>query len=119
MGARPGPTSGTPAPGRAGGVCCGLGRAGPGDDEVDEDEEESGRVLGGQGKPLNLREMPRYEPPAIAARDVIAPTIPDLRLLGILIAASLAVAFTIFPTLRRPSGLIRGATGSVRRGLLT
>jgi ABC-2 type transport system permease protein len=64
-------------------------------DEVDE-EEESGMVLGGQGKPLDLREMPRYEPPAIVAREVIAPTIPDLGLLGILIAASFAVAFTAF-----------------------
>lgn len=61
----------------------------------DQDEEEQDAVSD-QGKPIDLREMPRYQPPAIAAADVIAPAIPDLGLLGILVAACFAVSFTAF-----------------------
>jgi ABC-type transport system involved in multi-copper enzyme maturation permease subunit len=62
---------------------------------ADDEEEEQG-AFGDQGKPLDLREMPRFEPSPIVARDVIAPTIPDLGLLGLLGVAFFGVAFVAF-----------------------
>jgi hypothetical protein len=72
-------------------------RIGHGDDdeEGEDDEEEAGGLMD-QGKPLDLREMPRYQPPVLAAGAAVAPTIPDLGLLGVLIAVCFAVAFTAF-----------------------
>jgi len=69
-------------------------RAGHGDD--DDDDDSAGGLFGGQGKPLDLREMPRYAPPAIHAREVVAPAITDLGLLALLIVAAFAVAFGSF-----------------------
>jgi len=66
----------------------------PGDDE--EEGDEAGGNLLDQGKPLDLREMPRYQAPRLTAREVIAPTIPDMGLLGALVAACFAIAFTAF-----------------------
>ena len=63
---------------------------GHGDDE-DEDGEDAG-LFGGQNEPLDLREMPRYQPPAIQAKETIAPAIADLGLLALLIVTAFAVA---------------------------
>jgi hypothetical protein len=71
-----------------------MGHAGGDDDS--EDDDAGGGGLGDQGKPLDLREMPRFEPPALSARAAIAPTIPDLALLSLLVVACFAVAFTAF-----------------------
>lgn len=62
----------------------------------DEEEDEAGGNLLDQGKPLDLREMPRYQAPRLTAREVIGPTIPDLGLLAVLVATCFAVAFTAF-----------------------
>ena len=70
-------------------------RAGHGDDD-DDDDEGGGGLFGGQGEPLDLREMPRYEPPTIHAREAVAPAIADLGLLAFLIVAAFAVAFGSF-----------------------
>jgi hypothetical protein len=69
-------------------------RAGHGDDDDGDDAE--GGLFGGQGEPLDLREMPRHEPPAIHAREAVAPVIADLGLLALLIVAAFAVAFGSF-----------------------
>ena len=66
------------------------------DDEEGGDDEGGGGMFGGQGKPLDLREMPRYEPPAIHAREVVEPVVADLGLLALLIVAAFAVAFASF-----------------------
>ena len=71
-------------------------RAGHHDDDGDDGDDEEGGLFGGQGKPLDLREMPRYEPPAIHAREVVAPAVADLGLLALLIVAAFAVAFGSF-----------------------
>ena len=72
-------------------------RAGGGDHgDDDEDDEESGGLFGGQGEPLDLREMPRYEAPVVHAREAVAPAVADLGLLGLLIVAAFAVAFGSF-----------------------
>lgn len=69
-------------------------RIGHGDD--DEEEAAIGGGMGDQGKPLDLREMPRYQAPVIPVSEVIAPTLPDLGLLAILVLGCFAVAFTGF-----------------------
>jgi len=72
-------------------------RIGHSDDEEEAEEEDD--AAGGwvdQGKPLDLREMPRYEATPLQAAETIAPTIMDLGLLGLLILLSFAVAFTGF-----------------------
>jgi len=61
----------------------------------DDDEEDEGG-FGEQGEPLDLREMPRFVSPPLAARAAIAPTIPDLGLLGLLGVACFGVAFGAF-----------------------
>ena len=71
-------------------------RAGGGHDDEDDEEEESGGVFGDQGKPLDLREMPRFAPPVLEARAAIAPSIRDLGLLGFLAVACFGVAFVAF-----------------------
>jgi ABC-type transport system involved in multi-copper enzyme maturation permease subunit len=71
-------------------------RLGHGDDDEESDDEAAGGNLLDQGKPLDLREMPRYQAPRLAAGEVIAPTIPDLSLLGALVAVCFAVAFAAF-----------------------
>jgi hypothetical protein len=40
--------------------------------------------------------MPRYQAPRQTASEAIAPTIPDMGLLGALVATCFAVAFTAF-----------------------
>ena len=55
-----------------------------------------GDLFGGQGEPLDLREMPRYEPPRIHAVEAVAPAIPDLGLLALLNVGAFAVAFVSF-----------------------
>ena len=62
----------------------------------DEEEDDDGGNLLDQGKPLDLRGMPRYQAPRLTAREVIAPTIPDLGLLVALMGMCFAVAFTAF-----------------------
>jgi ABC-type transport system involved in multi-copper enzyme maturation permease subunit len=69
-------------------------RIGHGDD--DEEGDAMGGGLGDQGKPLDLREMPRYQAPVLTAGEVIAPTLPDLGLLAALVLGCFAVAFTAF-----------------------
>jgi ABC-type transport system involved in multi-copper enzyme maturation permease subunit len=69
-------------------------RIGHGDD--DEEDDPLGGGMGDQGKPLDLREMPRYQAPALSAGEVIAPALPDLGLLAVLVMACFAVAFTAF-----------------------
>ena len=72
-------------------------RLGHADDDEDDDEDEAAAgSWGDQGKPLDLREMPRFEPPVLQAGATIAPTIPDLGILAMLIVLSFAVAFTAF-----------------------
>ena len=71
-------------------------RVGHSEDEDDEEDAEAGGDVFNQGKPIDLRAMPRYEPPQLSAREAIAPTIPDIGLLGVLIAFCFAAAFTGF-----------------------
>jgi len=70
-------------------------RMGHGGDPEEEDEEAGGGMFN-QGKPMDLRAMPLYNPPVLTAREAIAPTIPDLGLLGALILVCFAAAFTAF-----------------------
>ncbi len=58
-------------------------RIGHGDD--DEDDDALGGGMGDQGKPLDLREMPRYQAPVLSAGEMIAPTLQDLGLLSFLV----------------------------------
>jgi hypothetical protein len=69
-------------------------RAGGGHGDDDDDEEQGG--LGDQGKPLDLREMPRFVSSPVGARETIAPAIADLGLLGFLGVACFGVAFAAF-----------------------
>jgi ABC-type transport system involved in multi-copper enzyme maturation permease subunit len=61
-----------------------------------DDDEEADGIFGDKGTPLDLREMPRFEAPPVEARAAIAPTIPDLGLLGVLGVACFGVAFVAF-----------------------
>ena len=70
-------------------------RVGGGDDDSDDDAD-GGSIFGRRGEPLDLREMPRYEPPKIQASRAVAPAIPDLGLLALLTIGAFAVAFTAF-----------------------
>jgi len=69
-------------------------RAGGG--HADDDEEDGVGVFGEQGQPLDLREMPRFDPAPLDARTAIAPTITDLGLLGFLAVACFGVSFVAF-----------------------
>jgi ABC-type transport system involved in multi-copper enzyme maturation permease subunit len=69
-------------------------RIGHGDE--DEEDDALGGGMGDQGKPLDLREMPRYQAPVLSAGEVIEPTLPDIGLLAVLVMGCFAVAFTAF-----------------------
>jgi hypothetical protein len=66
------------------------------DDDGEEDDEPDGALIAGQGGPVDLRDMPRFEAPVVRAPEVIARAIGDLVLLALLTVTAFAVAFTSF-----------------------
>ena len=61
-----------------------------------DEDDAAGGGMGDQGKPLDLQEMPRYQAPLLSAGEVIAPTLPDLGLMAVLVIGCFAIAFTAF-----------------------
>ena len=62
--------------------------------EHDKGPEELLALARRWSEPLDLREMPRFVSPPLAARAAIAPTIPDLGLLGLLSVTCFGVSRT-------------------------